>query len=107
MTKETCLRCHQDAHDKPFDYEQKVTQIAHPSRVEKAAEAPRYKTPLNLALTPNGKELYVACEASHTVIVVDVESRRKIAEIEIGRQLKFRLQNRIWPRDAKPLHLRV
>ena len=85
VTEQTCLRCHEDAHDKPFDYEEAVAKIAHPTRIEQVAETPRYKTPLNLALTPDGRELYVACEASHTVVVVDVETQRKTAEIEVGR----------------------
>jgi len=84
VTKETCLSCHEDAHDKPFDYEEALAQIAHPTRIEQAAEKPRYKTPLNLALTPDGKELFVTCEAGHTVIVVDVATRRKVAEIPVG-----------------------
>ena len=35
-----------------------------------------------MALSPDGNELYVACEASHTVIVVDAIARRTVAEIE-------------------------
>lgn len=85
VTEQTCLACHEDAHGKPFDYDEALTKIAHPTKTEQAVEKPRYKTPLNLALTPNGRELYVACEASHTVIVVDVASRKKVAEIEVGR----------------------
>ncbi len=85
LTEQTCLKCHENAHDKPFNYQEASAKIAHPTNLEQVVEVPRYKTPLNLALTPNGKELYVACEASHTVIVVDVETRRKIAEIEAGR----------------------
>ena len=84
VTKETCLRCHEDAHDKPFDYEEALATIAHPTKIEKVAEKPRYKTPLNVTITPDGKELYVACEAAHTVIVVDVASRAKVAEIKVG-----------------------
>lgn len=85
VTKETCVRCHQGTHDKPFDYEAALAKIAHPTEIEKVAEKQRYKTPLNLAITPDGKELYVACEAAHTVIVVDVASRQKVAEIAVGR----------------------
>ncbi len=85
VNEQTCLRCHENAHDKPFDYEKALAKIAHPTKIEQVAEAPHYKTPLNLAILPGGKELYVACEASHTVIVVDAQSRRKIAEIAVGR----------------------
>jgi len=85
VTKQTCLRCHENAHDKPFDYDQALAKIAHPKEIAHAVEKPRYKTPLNLALTPDGKELYVTCEAAHTVIVVDVASRKRVAEIPVGR----------------------
>jgi len=46
----------------------------------------RYKTPLNLALSPGGRELWVACEASGTVVVVDTAGRRRVAEIPSGGQ---------------------
>jgi len=83
-SRQTCLACHGNAHGKPFDYEEALAQIAHPTRLPKPVEAPRYKTPLNLAFSPSGGELYVTCEASHSVIVVDVASRKKVAEIRVG-----------------------
>jgi len=84
VTREVCLRCHENAHDKPFDFEKAVKRISHPIAPVKVSQAPLYKTPLNMALSPDGNELYVACEASHTVIVIDVQRRRKIAEIPAG-----------------------
>ena len=84
VTRQTCLPCHENAHGKPFDFDKAVEKISHPIVPPKAAEAPLYKTPLNMALSPNANELYVACEASHSVIVVDVRERRKIAEIQAG-----------------------
>ncbi len=84
VDRDTCLSCHENAHGKPFDYDAAMKQIAHPTELPKTALAPQYKTPLNMALTPDGRELYVACEASHTVCVVDVALRRKVAEIEVG-----------------------
>ena len=84
ITRQTCLKCHQDAHQKPFDYEQSLDRIAHPTQLPKQARAPQYKTPLNMAISPDGRELYVTCEASHTTIVVDTASRCKIAEIPVG-----------------------
>jgi len=89
VTEDTCRMCHDQAHGRPFDYASAVQSIAHPTRQtaqEKQALGPRYKTPLNLALSPDGRELYVACEASDTVIVVDVAGRQKIAEIAVGGQ---------------------
>jgi YVTN family beta-propeller protein len=82
--EQTCQPCHQDAHGKPFDA--KLQEIAHPSELPEPATATRYKTPLNLALRPDGKELYVTCSASDSVIVVDPKRRTKIAEIPVGRQ---------------------
>lgn len=86
VTQETCMRCHAHAHGRPFDYEKAVKKIAHPTHLPKQAAAPRYKTPLNLALSPDGREMYVACEASDSVIVIDVAARKKVAEIEVGGQ---------------------
>ena len=80
----TCLPCHQDAHGKPFAA--RLQEIAHPTRLPEPAAAARYKTPLNLALRPDGRELYVTCSASDSVIVVDPERRAVIAEIPVGRQ---------------------
>jgi YVTN family beta-propeller protein len=84
VTRQTCLGCHENAHDRPFDFDEAVKKIAHPTEPPKVSQAPRYKTPLNMALSPNGEEIYVACEASHTVIVVGVQTLEKIAEIKVG-----------------------
>ena len=43
-----------------------------------------YKTPVNLAFRPDGREVWVACESSSSVVVVDVASREKVAEIPVG-----------------------
>ncbi len=86
VTRDTCLSCHRDAHGRPFDYEAAVERIAHPINMPETAEAARYKTPVNLALSPDGKDLYIACEASNTVIVVDAREQRKVAEIPVGGQ---------------------
>lgn len=84
VTAETCEACHAKAHGKPFDYEAAVKQIAHPAQPVRYPEPPRYKTPINLALRPGEKELYVACEAAYSTIVIDVATRRKVAEIPVG-----------------------
>ena len=84
VTRETCLGCH--VHES-FDFEAALAKIAHPSQPLPVADAePVYKTPLNLALSPDSHELYVACEASGTVVVIDVGERRLAAEIPVGRQ---------------------
>jgi len=91
ITRQTCNECHQDklmchpdTKDKTFNYEKSLEKIAHPTEPPKISQAPRYKTPLNMALSPDGKEIYVACEGSHTVIVVDVQTQKKVAEINVG-----------------------
>ena len=86
VSPQTCQACHAEAHGKPFDYETAVKEIAHPTEKLKLAEKPLYKTPINLALRPDGRELYVTCEAGYSVVVVDVATRRKTAEIAVGGQ---------------------
>jgi YVTN family beta-propeller protein len=86
VSAKTCEPCHEDAHGPPFDLEAALERIAHPTAPSKKTEAPRYKTPVNLALSPDGRELYIACEASNTVIVVSAQERRKVAEIPVGGQ---------------------
>ncbi|RPJ51012.1 MAG: hypothetical protein EHM23_34635, partial [Acidobacteria bacterium] len=41
---------------------------------------------MNLVASPDGRELYVACESSNSVIVIDTATRTKIAEIQVGGQ---------------------
>jgi YVTN family beta-propeller protein len=85
ITKETCLKCHvQNNLKETFDYDNAVEKISHPTKLPKVSQEPRYKTPLNLEISPDGKELYVACEASHTVVVVNVKNQQKVAEIPVG-----------------------
>lgn len=86
---ETCAACHDpdQAHGKPFRYETAVKEIAHPTKpAQTAAAEPVYKNPLNLALTPDGRELWVTCEASASVAVVDVATRTLRLEIPVGGQ---------------------
>jgi YVTN family beta-propeller protein len=83
---QTCLECHRDGHGKPFDYQASLKVIAHPARPPVVEEGPRYKTPINLAVSPDGKEVYVACEAANSVAVVSAASRRKVADIPVGGQ---------------------
>ena len=37
-----------------------------------------YKNPVNLAFRPDGREVWVACEASGTVVIVDAATRAKV-----------------------------
>lgn len=86
VTRDTCLGCHAKAHGKPFDYETALVSIAHPTKIPALAEEVRYKNPINMAVRPGGKELYVTCESAHTVIVIDLATRQKVGEIPVGGQ---------------------
>lgn len=87
VNRQTCLRCHEDKPDKPFDYAKAVAKIAHPTRAPQTAGVePVYKNPLNLALTPDGKELWVTCEAAASVAIVDTATLQKVAEVTVGGQ---------------------
>ena len=48
------------------------------------ARIPVGKRPWNMAITGDGKKLYVACGRSNAVAVIDTESRTKIAEVPVG-----------------------
>ena len=39
VSKTDCLRCHEDAHGKPFNYEEAVQKIAHPTKLPKKKTA--------------------------------------------------------------------
>ena len=86
IAPETCQACHANAHGKPFDYQTAVKTIAHPTEAPPLVVETHYKTPLDVALSPDGKELYVTCEAASSVIVVDAAARKKVAEIPVGGQ---------------------
>ena len=86
VTPETCLACHDGGHGKPFDVDAAMRRIEHPTQAPQRVGGPRYKTPVNLAVTPDGTQIYVACEASSSVVVVDVHERRAIGEIAVGGQ---------------------
>jgi YVTN family beta-propeller protein len=86
VTPATCMGCHEHAHGKPFVFSEAVRRIAHPSHPATAADDPRYKTPRNLAVRPDGAEVWVACEAGYSVVVVDLKKRLKVAEIPVGGQ---------------------
>ena len=47
---------------------------------------PRYKTPQDLALSPDGKYLYATARDAGTLLVIDTVARRVLAEIPAGRR---------------------
>jgi YVTN family beta-propeller protein len=68
------------------------------ARITTAGDGVRYRTPVDLALRPGHRELYVACEAAGTVAVIDLDSGRAVAEIPVGGQptgLTFRPDGRV------------
>jgi YVTN family beta-propeller protein len=85
VTRETCMNCH-PGHGEAFDYDSASREIAHPTKLPLPASAhePQYKTPIRLALRPRSNELYVTCEASDTVIVVNTVTHKRVAEIKVG-----------------------
>lgn len=85
VTESTCTECHRDIHGESFDSVRAMARIAHPAERPFEDEEARYKTPWNMAFRPGADELWAACEASDSVIVVDTEARRKVAEIPVGR----------------------
>ncbi len=86
ITRETCLHCHAQAHGKPFDCDAAWQKILHPTKPPDPPAVVRYKTPRNMALSPDGRELYVACEAADEIAVVDVAAKIKVGEIPVGGQ---------------------
>lgn len=47
---------------------------------------PKYKTPVNLAVSPDGTRLYVACEHGDSLSVIDAARGEVIGEIDVGRR---------------------
>ncbi len=86
VSEATCVPCHETAHGKPFDVAAAMLAIAHPSEPPVTAELPEYKTPIGVTMSPSGREVWVACEGSASVIVVDALEHRVLAEVEVGRQ---------------------
>jgi len=86
VTRETCEACHQDGiHGRVFDFEKALAAVDHSRRdlTTEADEQRAYKTPFNLAVSPDGRRLYVACEASDSLMIVDTVGLRVVAEIEV------------------------
>ena len=85
----TCADCHTGEcpmDTEPFDRDAAMKQIAHPNVAREVRAAIKYKTPVNLAIAPNGRTLLAACESSDSVIAIDLDSREKVAEIAVGGQ---------------------
>ncbi len=85
---EVCRNCHVDTETSKFEFSKAWESIKHPTNPPKRLQTKvqPYKTPLNLAVTPDGTEVWVACESSDSVIVVDTQKKKKIAEIPVKGQ---------------------
>lgn len=83
--KETCIKCHISD---TFDFETMWPRVNHSNREEEYTRV-EYKTPFNLAVTKDGKRLFIACEASNSLIVVNTKTEEIEAEVEIGTQPHF------------------
>jgi YVTN family beta-propeller protein len=84
VNQETCIKCHvAGIHGRNFDFKAMLPKINHTKWSEKYS-AVNYKTPFNLAVTKDGKRLFVACEASNSLIVLDSNNGEILAEITLG-----------------------
>jgi YVTN family beta-propeller protein len=88
VDRATCTRCHTPGiHGRSFDVEKSWISIDHTAW--KDVSQVQYKTPFNLAVTEDGRTLLVACEASNTLIILDIASGKVVAEIPVGAQPHF------------------
>ena len=87
-TRATCERCHQTygLHAGVFDFDTYFPMVDHTRADLTVAQAAavEYKTPFNLVVSPDGRRLYVVCEASDDLMVVDTLNRTVIDEISVG-----------------------
>ncbi|MDR3718348.1 MAG: multiheme c-type cytochrome [Bryobacteraceae bacterium] len=81
---EGCNHCHANAHGKAFDAKAAFAKIAHPAKTTQPYAQPRYLNPLRLWERPGAHELFVTFEAAGSVGVVDMATRKKVAEIPTG-----------------------
>jgi YVTN family beta-propeller protein len=52
----------------------------------RAEEAPRYLSPGEIAVSPDGRWLYVVCERADELLVVDAQNRTVTARVTVGHQ---------------------
>jgi len=88
VDRTVCRRCHTEGiHGKTFDVDAAWPQIDHSAWKDVARV--EYKTPFNLAITTDGRELLVACEGSNSLIIANPQTASVEAEIEVGVQPHF------------------
>ena len=88
VDRTVCTRCHTEGiHGKTFDVDAAWPQIDHSAWKDVARI--EYKTPFNLAITSDGRQLLVACEGSNSLIIANPQTASIEAEIEVGAQPHF------------------
>jgi YVTN family beta-propeller protein len=89
VERSVCGSCHiEGGHGQEFDISTAWPEVDH-SKWQEDNTTVEYKTPWNLAVTQNGRRLFVAAEASNSLIVVDVRSGAVLAEVAVGVQPHF------------------
>lgn len=79
-----CNSCHNPAHGRTFNAAEAWKKIAHPTKLPPRAAEVKYKNPLRMAFRPGTAEMWVTLEAADGVAVVDLRTRRVLAEIPTG-----------------------
>jgi YVTN family beta-propeller protein len=85
--RRTCDQCHTPGmHGSDFDWEKALAMVDHslPTLADAEASETPYKTPFNLVVGDDGARLYVACEASNSLVVVDTATLSVAAEVTVG-----------------------
>lgn len=60
--------------------------IARPSSSQAGTQLERYLSPIEMVMSPDGRRLFVVCESTDEVRVVDTQSTRVVARIPVGHQ---------------------
>ncbi len=75
--RESCAHCHRKR-----ESHRQVLRLGYRRPPEDAL----YKTPVNLATSPDGERLYVVCENSNSLAVVDLRTGKVVDEIAVGKR---------------------
>ncbi len=85
--EDNCRGCHTEGiHGHAFDMDSMWPKIDHTRWEDRRYTSVEYKTPFNLAITRDGTRLYVACEASNSLMVVNPKTKHILKEIAINEQ---------------------
>ena len=59
--------------------------LTGPAGLAAPPRSPHYRSPVELALAPDGGRLYVSCHTADTLAVIDTRAKRLLREIPVGR----------------------